>query len=178
MQDGIKDMHSLPYELPENGKIFYLLSDSEVDSFNYYKQHGSDHGLDVSLKMAVTEFGRVLTVQVKKITNVVKKAISKVSTKLESAKQTSRNKQEKILRDQSLLSKAELARKQGVPESLIESYITNKKIGEAVKGPLSFGMYREEKHQVVQVPQQEPPEILTKPLTLFARIIRFFKWFV
>lgn len=173
-----KDMHSLPYELPENGKIFYLLSDSEVNSFNYYKQHGSDHGLDVSLKMAVTEFGRVLTVQVKKVTNVVKRAISKVATKLDSTKQAPLNKSKNKLKDQSLLSKVELARKQGVPESLIESYISDKKNNEAVKGLVCFGMYREKNHQLTQVKQQNPPEIMTKPLTLFARILIFLKRFI
>lgn len=167
-------MHSLPYELPENGKIFYLLSDSEVNSFNYYKQHGSDHGLDVSLKMAVTEFGRVLTVQVKKVTNIVKKAISKAVSKLESPKEPPCKLSETPL-DKSLLSKVELALKQGVPESLIESYISNKKVNESVQGPVSFGMYREQNRQVTLISQQESPEILIKPLSLFARIVIFLK---
>jgi len=167
-------MHSLPYELPENGKIFYLLSDSEVNSFNYYKQHGSDHGLDVSLKMAITEFGRVLIVQVKKVTSIVKKAISKVASKLDSSKQTPL-KTNKIFQNNTLLTKAELARKQGVPESLIESYISNKKVNESVQGPVCFGMYREQNHQVTPISKQEPPEILIKPLSLFAKIIFFLK---
>lgn len=171
-------MHNLPYELPEHGKIFYLLSDSEVNSFNYYKQHGSDHGLDVSLKMAVTEFGRVLTVQVKKITTIVKKVVSSATKKPESTNQSTRNRNETKKRNQSLLSEIELARKQGVPEPFIESYITNKKANESVKGPVCFGMYRKKSHKVIQSNLQEPQRSLKKPLTLIERIILLFKWLI
>ncbi len=167
------DMHSLPYELPENGKIFYLLSDSEVDGFNYYKQHGSDHGLDVSLKMAVTEFGRVLVVQVKEITKIIKKTLLKVNQKLETHEH---NQPDTPVTPQSdkRISRIELARKQGVPENLIESFLTNK-VNESAINSLSFGMYRELKKPTSSSIHVNSVTTPNKPLRFLDRILLFFK---
>lgn len=168
------DMHSLPFELPENGKIFYLLSDSEVDGFNYYKQHGSDHGLDVSLKMAVTEFGRVLVVQVKEITNIVKKTFSKVNQKL---KKLERNQPNILANSQSdkHISRIELARKQGIPEKLIETYLTDNKVNESAINSTNFGMYRELKKPSSSSTHVNSVGVPNEPLSFLNRILLFFK---
>lgn len=168
------DMHSLPYELPENGKIFYLLSDSELDGFNYYKQHGSYHGLDVSLKMVVTEFGRVLVIQVKEITNIVKKTFSKVNHKFKK-NESNQTYTSAPPKNNNHTSRIELARKQGIPEYLIENYLSNNKVNESVINSTNFGMYRElrkPKNASTQVNSVGAP---SKPLSFLERILLFFK---
>jgi hypothetical protein len=59
-------------ELPPSGKPYYLLSDQELKSFDYYRQNGGRLGIHVSLKYMQTDHvGIQLVVIVKAINTPV-----------------------------------------------------------------------------------------------------------
>lgn len=164
-------MNDLPYALPANGKIFYLLTDDEVESFNYFKVNGSKHGLDVSLKMAMTEFGRVLVVQVGKLKKLIE-AVSDIFT----PKPRSPEEFKKIpINAKSKIDKKELARKQGIPEQLINQYLaSNNTISTS---SLNKGIYKKVKPATKQIPPHSslPLPLENSKVRLLKKIIYFFK---
>lgn len=59
-------------KLPPSGKPYHLLTNSEVGSFNYYREHGGKLGVNVALKHMHTEHvGVQLVVVVKSITKTI-----------------------------------------------------------------------------------------------------------
>lgn len=154
-------MHNNQYVLPENGKIFYLLTDAEVKSFNYYKEHGSKHGLNVSLKVAMTEFGRVLVVHISKLERFLKSIVEKSERIITNRKAIQRE------------TNTEIAKRQGIPQSIIDTYMRNST--PTLNGAFNTGMYRDLKNSNAPKIIQKEDTLDQKTMSLWSIIIAYIR---